>query len=70
MDATPGPNDAWMRDLYQRDFAAASEDERQGAADLHDSRVKAAPRFSPLRDIVKGAAKLLGPLAGPVSPAQ
>ncbi len=67
-DAAPGASDAWIRDLYQRDFASASEEERQAAADLHDARAKGPQRFSPLRDIVKGAAKLLGPLAGPLSP--
>jgi hypothetical protein len=69
-DAAPGASDTWIRDLYQRDFASASEDERQAAADLHDARAKGAPRFNPLRDIVSGAAKFLGPLAGPLSPAQ
>jgi uncharacterized protein len=69
-DAAPGPTDTWIRDLYQRDFESASDDERQAAAELHDTRAKGPQRFSPLRDIVKGAAKLLGPLAGPLSPAQ
>jgi hypothetical protein len=69
-DAAPRPGDTWIRDLYQRDFESASNDERQAAADLHDARAKGPSRFAPLRDIVKGAAKLLGPLAGPLSPAQ
>jgi uncharacterized protein len=69
-DSAPDASGAWIHDLYQRDFASASEDERQAAADLHDARAKGPSRFTPLRDIVKGAAKLLGPLAGPLSPAQ
>jgi uncharacterized protein len=69
-DAPPRPGDTWIGDLYQRDFDSASEDERQAAAELHDTRAKGAPRFNPLRDIVSGAAKFLGPLAGPLSPAQ
>jgi uncharacterized protein len=69
-DAAPGASDTWIRDLYQRDFASASEDERQAAADLHDARAKGAPRFNPLRDIVSGAAKFLSPLTVPFSPAQ
>jgi hypothetical protein len=73
-DAAPGPGDAWIRDFYQRDFASASEDERQAAAELRDTRAKGAPRFNPLRDIVSGAVsgatKLLAPLTTPFSPAQ
>jgi hypothetical protein len=69
-DSAPDTNGAWIRDLYQRDFEAASDDERQAATDLHDTRAKGAARFTPLRDLFKGAAKFLGPLAGPLSPAQ
>ena len=32
-DARRMPSEAWIRDLYQRDFESASEDERQAAAD-------------------------------------
>jgi uncharacterized protein len=69
-DSAPDANGAWIRDFYQRDFELASDDERQAAADLHDARAKGVPHFHPLRDIVSGAARLLGPLAGPLSPAQ
>jgi hypothetical protein len=69
-DSAPDANGVWIRDLYQRDFELANDDERQAAADLHDTRAKGAPRFTPLRDLFKGAAKFLGPLAGPLSPAQ
>jgi uncharacterized protein len=69
-DSAPDANGAWIRDLYQRDFELASDDERQAAADLHNTHAKGAPRFTPLRDLFKGAARFLGPLAGPLSPAQ
>ena len=73
-DAALGVSDVWIRDLYQRDFASANEEERQAAADLHDARVKGPQRFSPLRDIVKGARKPSWPAGWPsfaaaVSPA-
>ena len=64
-DAAPDPKEVWIRDLYQRDFASASGDDRQAAAILYGDRAKGAPPSTPVRDIVKGAAKLLGPLAEP-----
>ena len=67
-DAAPDANGAWIRDLYNRDFESATDDERRSAAEQHDSRAKGGQRFTPLKDIVKGAAKLLGQLAGPLSP--
>jgi uncharacterized protein len=69
-DAAPDMNGSWIRDLYQRDFELASADERQAAVDLRDARAKGVSHFHPLKDIVTGAAKLLGPLAGPLSPLQ
>src|ERR1700735_3065278 len=69
-DAAPDATEGCVRDLYQRDFGLATEDDRQAAAILYGDRAKGAPPSTPVRDIVKGAAKLLGPLAGPLSPGQ
>jgi exopolysaccharide production negative regulator len=73
-DAAPDPKEAWIRDLYQRDFGLASDDDRQAAAVLYDAHAKGAPPSTPVRDIVKGTLKALGPLVGPLagspSPAQ
>jgi hypothetical protein len=69
-DAASGPKEAWIRDLYQRDFDLASGDERQAAAALHDARAKQALPSAPVRDVVKTFLKPLGPLAGSPAPAQ
>jgi uncharacterized protein len=69
-DAAPDPKEVWIRDLYQRDFASASEDDRQAAAILYGARAKGAPPSTPVRDIVRGTLKALGPLAGFSQPAQ
>ena len=66
-DAAPDPKEAWIRDLYQRDFGLASEDDRQAAAVLYDARSKGAPPSTPVRDIVKTFLKPLGPLVGPLA---
>ena len=70
-DAAPDPKEAWIRDLYQRDFGLASEDDREAAAVLYGARTKkGAPPSTPVRDIVNGTLKALGPLAGFPQPAQ
>jgi uncharacterized protein len=69
-DAAPDPKEVWIRDLYQRDFASASEDDRQAAATLFGARAKAAPPSTPVRDIVKTLLKPFGSLAGVPSPGQ
>jgi uncharacterized protein len=69
-DAAPDPKETWIRDLYQRDFASASEDDRETAAVLYEARAKEAPPSTPVRDIIKGTLKALGPLAGFPQPAQ
>src|ERR1700722_17555703 len=69
-DAAPDPKEVWIRDLYQRDFSSASEDDRQAAAILYGARAKGAPPSTPVRDIIKGTLKALGPLAGFPQPAQ
>jgi TPR repeat protein len=66
-DAAPDPKEAWIRDLYQRDFGLASEDDREAAGVLYDARAKGAPPSTPVRDIVKTFLKPLGPLVGPLA---
>jgi uncharacterized protein len=68
-DASPGPDGAWIRDLYQHDLSTATDSDRQAAAALHDSRTKAFPS-APVRDVVKFILKPLqiGPLAGTPDP--
>ena len=38
-----GPKDEWIRQIYQRDYAAASDDDRQVAAAMLDLRAKGPP---------------------------
>ena len=63
-DAASDPKEAWIRELYQRDFELASEDERQAAAAMHDARAKGAPPSAPVRDVVRAFLRPLGPLIG------
>jgi hypothetical protein len=72
-DAARDPSEAWIRDLYKRDFDLASDNDRQAAAALHDARAKQAFPSAPVRDVVKFILKPLtqfGPLAGSPPPAQ
>ena len=72
-DAARDPSEAWIRDLYQRDFDLASDNDRQAAAALHDARAKQAFPSARVRDVVKFILKPLtqfGPLAGSPPPAQ
>jgi TPR repeat protein len=73
-DSARDPSEAWIRDLYQRDFDSASDHDRQAAAALHDARAKQAFPTAPVRDVVKFILKPLaqfGPLvAGSPPPAQ
>jgi uncharacterized protein len=70
-DAAPDPKDAWISDLYQRDFELASEEDREAAKAMHDARPKGTPPSSPVKGFVKTFLKPLGiPLAGAAPPAQ
>ena len=69
-DGAPDSKEAWIRDLYQRDFELASDDDRQTAAALHDARAKGSQPTAPVRDVVKTFLKPLGPLVGSAAPAQ
>jgi hypothetical protein len=39
-DGAPNPKDQWIRDLYQRDFRVASDNERLAAASMRDARAR------------------------------
>jgi len=69
-DATPETKDSWIRDLYQRDYESASEDDRQAAVALHAARAKQTLPSAPVRDVVRTFLKPLGPLAGSPPPPQ
>ncbi len=51
-DSAPASGDPWIRDLYQRDFAQASQSEREAAAALHDARAKQAFPMASVRNVV------------------
>ena len=71
-EAAPDPKEAWIRDLYQRDFELASDDDRQVAAAMHDTRAKGAPPSAPGRNFIKTFLRPLGLplLIGSAPPAQ
>jgi TPR repeat protein len=61
---------AWIRELYQRDFQGASDEDRQAAVAMHDARSKELPP-SPAKNVIKTFARPVGvPLAGSPPSAQ
>ena len=42
-DRAPNPESQWIRELYQRDFLAASDNDRQAATRMREARSKGAP---------------------------
>ena len=61
-----GPQDAWIRDLYQRDFAAAGERDRALATAMLDERAKGPRVPSVISRTVVQTLQLLRPLGIPV----
>jgi len=57
-----GSKDDWIRDLYQRDFAAAGEDDRRAAAAMLDERAKGPP----LPSFISRSLQMLRPLGVPM----
>ena len=64
-DAAPDPKEVWIRDLYQRDFASASEDDRQAAAILYGDRAKGAPPSNSGERHRQGRSETSRPASGP-----
>jgi uncharacterized protein len=63
-DAAPDPKEVWIHDLYQHDYELASDDDRQAAAVMHDTRVKGTPPAASSRSFIK---TFLRPLALPLN---
>jgi hypothetical protein len=61
-----GPKDEWIRELYQRDFAAASDQDRQAAVALLDERAKGPPLPSAISRTVVKTLQILRPLGIPM----
>src|SRR5271165_7132475 len=69
-DGAQDPKYAWIRELYQRDFQGASDDERQAAVAMHDARLKEMPS-SPVKNVLKTFVRPVGvPAAGSPPSAQ
>jgi uncharacterized protein len=51
-DGASNPKDQWIRDLYQRDFRVASDDERLAAASMREARVRGKSPSLPARSSV------------------
>ncbi|MFZ0600925.1 MAG: tetratricopeptide repeat protein [Roseiarcus sp.] len=51
-DSAPDPKDQWIRELYQRDFQVASDNDRQAATTMREARAKGAPLPLPPRSSI------------------
>ncbi len=60
------PKDDWVRDLYRRDFAAASAKDREMAAAMLDEHAKGPPLPSVISSTVVRTLQFLRPLGIPV----
>jgi uncharacterized protein len=67
-DATPDPRESWIHDLYERDFQLASEEDRQAAGAMHDTRAKGTSPPAPRRDFVSTILRPFLPSPSPSSP--
>jgi hypothetical protein len=61
-----GPQDEWIRELYQRDFAAANARDRDMATAMVDARAKGPPAPSLISRTVVQTLQILRPLGIPV----
>jgi uncharacterized protein len=69
-DGASDAKDGWIRELYQRDFQAAGDDDRQMAAAMYDARAKET-RSLPDKGAIRTSVRPVGvPLAGSPPPAQ
>ena len=63
-DGAQDPKYGWIRELYQRDFQVASDEDRQAAVAMHDARSKELPP-SPAKNVIKTFVRPVGvPAAG------
>jgi TPR repeat protein len=68
-NAADGPKDEWIRELYQRDFVAASDNDKQAAAALMDTLAKGPPLPSVIsRNVVKAVPNAPMLAASPTTP--
>lgn len=71
-DDAPDPKDQWIRELYQRDFEAATDEDRRAAAAMLDPPAKRTPSPISPRGSVTSFLRPFGapPTGWPPSPAQ
>jgi hypothetical protein len=61
-EGAPDPKDQWIRDLYQRDFRAAGDNDRLAAARMRDARARGASPPLPARSSVASSLQPFGTL--------
>jgi uncharacterized protein len=61
-EGAPDPKDQWIRDLYQRDFLVAADNDRLAAARMRDARERGASRSLPARSSVASSLQPFGTL--------
>ena len=71
-DAAPDPKDQWIRELYQRDFQMASDNDRRAAAAMYEALAKGTPPPILTKSSVTSFLRPFGapPTGWPPSPAQ
>ena len=71
-DAAPDPKDQWIRELYQRDFQMASDNDRRAAAAMYEALAKGTPAPILTKSSVTSFLRPFGapPTGWPPSPAQ
>ena len=65
-EGAEGPKDDWIRDIYRRDLAAASVQDREMAMAMLDERAKASPAPSVISRTVAQTLQFLRPLGIPM----
>jgi uncharacterized protein len=61
-EGAPDQKDQWIRDLYQRDFLVAADNDRLAAARMRDARERGAYRSLPARSSVASSVQPFGTL--------
>jgi TPR repeat protein len=61
-EGAPDQKDQWIRDLYQRDFLVAADNDRVAAALMRDARARRASRSLPARSSVASSLEPFGTL--------
>jgi hypothetical protein len=68
MDGAPDSKDQWIREFYQRDFQAASDNDRRAAGTMHEMLAKGRPSPTAAGNSVRSFSRPSGALLTASSP--